>query len=106
MLQKAEAGGAFEYAPFIRHDDDENYSAVQALFEGSDEAAGLAKEVPMDAGTLNVFRGNRSLHRVTTVTSSARPRVMALLAYDKQPGMKWSEEVREMQTKGLEVPPS
>ena len=29
MLQRADEGGAFEYAPFIRDDADENYEAVQ-----------------------------------------------------------------------------
>ena len=59
----------------------------------------------MDAGTLNVFRGYRSVHRVTTVDSQGAPRIMALLAYDKRPGMKWAEDVREMQTKGLTALP-
>ena len=32
LLQASEAGGQFEYAPFIRSESEENYAAVEELF--------------------------------------------------------------------------
>jgi hypothetical protein len=82
-LQGSEAGGEFECAPFIRSEDDENYDAVARVLRGD---AGARVEVfPMTPGTLMIFQGRRSLHRVSPVRG-ARPRYVALLAYDTKPG--------------------
>jgi hypothetical protein len=87
-LQGSEAGGEFECAPFIRSDSDENYDAVARVLRGD---AGARVEVfPLTPGTLMIFQGRHSLHRVSPVRG-ARPRYVALLAYDTRPGTNSSD---------------
>jgi hypothetical protein len=45
---------------------------------------------PMTPGTLMIFQGRHSLHRVSPVRGS-RPRHVALLAYDPRPGTNSSD---------------
>jgi hypothetical protein len=46
---------------------------------------------PQDAGTLNVFRGVNTAHRVTPVERKI-PRINAVLTYFDVPGRKFSAE--------------
>jgi hypothetical protein len=87
-LQASESGGEFECAPFIRSDDDERYDAVARVLRG--EAGARVEVFPMTPGTLMIFQGRRSLHRVSPVRGS-RPRYVALLAYDTKPGTDSSD---------------
>jgi hypothetical protein len=48
---------------------------------------------PADAGTLALFRGRRSVHRVSPV-SGDRDRLIALLSFDSRPGMMFPAEVQ------------
>lgn len=87
-IQDSEAGGEFECAPFIRSDHDEHYDEVARVLGGD---AGARIEVfPMTPGTLMIFQGRHSLHRVSPVRGS-RPRYVALLAYDTRPGTDSSD---------------
>ena len=79
-LRDASEGGDFEYAPNVRSADDERYDVVKALLDGSREHV---KHVPMTPGTLLLFRGRNSIHRVTPC-HGAVPRLVALLAYDEK----------------------
>ena len=56
MLQTADGGGHFEYAPYIRDEVDENYTGIQELFEGS---SALADQPAIEVGTFVLFRGRR-----------------------------------------------
>ena len=47
----------------------------------------------MDAGTLALFRGRNSMHRVTPVYGGST-RVLAVLAYNSEPGVALSESAR------------
>ena len=81
MLQPPEAGGRFEFAPFIRGDgridelqgcETEPWERVQALFEAdaSLKRGGAhpgVKGLRATAGDLVIFNGQRSLHRVSAV---------------------------------------
>jgi hypothetical protein len=80
-LRSAEAGGDFEYAPLIRRADDENYPAVQRVLEGD---RGPVRTIPMTPGTLLLFEGRCSMHRVTPIRGEIE-RLVALLAYDTKP---------------------
>ena len=82
MLQQVEGGGVYEYAPFIRSDGDENYEGVEAVLDGRSDAV---RELRQPEGALVIFRGNRTLHRVTPVTG-ARPRLAAAFSYSTEPG--------------------
>src|ERR1700723_2803142 len=86
-LRPSQAGGDFEYVPLIRSATDENYPRVQRLLEGSSE--GVVR-VAMHPGTLLLFEGRNSIHRVTPI-SGGTTRLVALLAYDTKPGTRSSK---------------
>jgi hypothetical protein len=87
LLKEPEEGGLFEYAPNIRTDKDENYDAVAALFAG--DRTGL-RSARLMVGDLNVFQGDHTLHRVTSVKGE-RKRVVGLFCYDRAPGTNFGE---------------
>ena len=89
-LRDAEIGGDFEYTPLIRSRDDERYDDVQRVLDG-DRA--LVRTIPMTPGTLLLFEGRNSMHRVTPI-GGAPPRLVALLAYDTKPDTVSSELLR------------
>jgi alkylated DNA repair dioxygenase AlkB len=82
MLQESLEGGEFDYVPAIRTPDDENFAAVQAVLHGAGEPV---RSLPAAPGTLTLFRGRYSLHRVTPVRGTTR-RINAVLAYASTPG--------------------
>ena len=82
MLKPAQRGGVYEYAPFIRSSDDDNYPAIDAVLEGDTENVHALEQ---GAGDLVVFQGRYTLHRVTEVTGDS-PRLVAVLSYDVHPG--------------------
>ena len=51
------------------------------------------RHLPMTPGTLPLFEGRYSLHRVTPIEGDA-DRLVALLAYDTNPGTTSSELLR------------
>lgn len=81
-LQQSESGGVFLFAPFIRTDEDENYEAVADVLRDRSDAVRELKQPP---GALVIFRGNRTIHRVTEITGK-RPRLTAAFSYSRQPG--------------------
>ena len=90
LLQKCAHGGVFEYAPHIRGRDEPNYDRVWRLLDGAREEVIALDMAP---GTLVLFQGRYSIHRVTVV-EGARPRLIALLGYDTQPGTMSSERLK------------
>ena len=95
MLQTADEGGHFEYAPYIRDEVDENYGGIQELFEGS---SSLADQPAIEAGTFVLFKGRRSCHRVTPIGQTTHPRVNILYSFDERPGMVFSEASQREKT--------
>jgi hypothetical protein len=90
LLQAPERGGAFEFAPYIREEGNENYEAVAAAMDGR---PGLLRQKTVAPGTLMVFCGRRALHRVSPVEGRI-PRIIALFSYDRRPGMVFSDASR------------
>jgi len=90
-IQTADEGGDFEVFPRIRTADDECYDDVAEALAG--RRPGVVT-LPMVPGTLLVFEGRFSLHRVSPV-GGGRPRHVGLLAYDTAPGTMGSELLRE-----------
>jgi len=86
-LRAPDRGGDFEYVPLIRSATEQNYPRVQRLLLGSHE--GVVR-VAMNPGTLLLFEGRNSIHRVTPISGSTT-RLVALLAYDTKPGTKSSQ---------------
>ena len=89
LLQGPEAGGTFDFAPNIRKDGEENYADVAAALDGRSLAV---RSVKVEAGTLLLFCGRRALHRVPPISGDV-PRVIALLSYDRKPGVRYGGEV-------------
>ncbi len=87
LLQTPEAGGEFEYAPYIRSASDENYDGIMRVVA---DPQGSALRPAMGLGDFNLFMGDLSLHRVTPVIG-ARKRIVALFCYDREPGMVFGQ---------------
>jgi len=92
-LQSSERGGHFECAELIRTAHDEQYERVAAVMDGDPE--GRVRVVAMEPGTLLLFAGRRSLHRVSTVEGD-RARHVALLGYDTASGTRSSESLQRV----------
>lgn len=92
MLQEPEGGGVFEIAPEIleRQDDDSvDMTPLAGVLHG-DKTNVIS--VPRAPGSLVVFRGDRSVHRVSPIEGD-RLRLMAVLVYEKEPGVLGRPEV-------------
>jgi len=89
LLQKPDAGGDFEYCKDLRTQDDPNYDGVAELLSGKMQVT----HMPLQAGTLNVFRGRNTAHRVTPV-QGGRARMIAVFSYFDRPGVTFSESER------------
>lgn len=91
MLRPSGGGGTFEYAPFVRRSGADGGFGILGVIAGVCEPV----TVPLRAGSLLIFRGRDSLHRVTPVRS-ADPRIVAVLSYDKCAGVCLSEHDRRL----------
>jgi hypothetical protein len=89
-IQSAEHGGDFEVAPRIRSAEDEQYDDVATVLSGDRRRV---ETLPMRPGTLLVFEGRYSLHRVSPI-EGRRWRHVGLLAYDTAPGTMGSDLLR------------
>ena len=90
LLQAPDAGGDFEYRTGLRSDEDPNYDGVARMLQGED---GQVKLLTLAPGTLNVFKGKNTAHRVTPV-QGPRDRVIAVFSYYDRPGVLFSEDER------------
>jgi len=91
MLQEPQQGGAFEYVPCIRGRADEK-SIVSETLNGDRKRV---VQLPFNAGTLLIFGGRQTLHRVTRV-SGDRPRLVPVLCYSESPDAVNSAAVRKL----------
>ena len=87
LLREPEGGGIFEYAPNLRSEDEENWEGLAAVYAGDGTRV---KRARLAVGDLNVFQGNRTLHRVTPVEGATR-RIVGLFSYDREPGTNFGE---------------
>ena len=90
LLQAPEAGGEFQYRSDLRSDTDPNYDGVARLARGEDPAV---RTLPLEAGTLNVFKGRNTAHRVTPI-QGGRERIIAVFSFYEKPGVMFSAEER------------
>ena len=90
LLQSAEAGGEFQYRSDLRAEDDPNYDGVgRFLADPTREVHTL----PLQPGTLTVFKGKYAAHRVTPV-EGPRMRIVAVYSYYERPGVLFNAEER------------
>ena len=90
LLQAPLGGGDFQYRSGLRSDADPNYDGVGRLLAGRDERV---QTLPLAPGTLNVFKGKNTAHRVTPVEGE-RPRIIAVFSYYETPDVTFSDTER------------
>ncbi len=90
LLQAPEAGGAFQYRSGLRSEGDPNYDGVGRFLAGED---GALETLPLTAGTLTLFKGKDTAHRVTPV-EGARDRLVVVFSYYERPDVTFSAEER------------
>lgn len=82
-------GGVFEFVKNVR-DSPNEFDTVEKLLNEEIQPDRLN----MKPGTLVLFRGRSSIHRVTPIIGD-KTRMVAVLAYNSEPGIKLSESARE-----------
>ena len=92
MLQPSRIGGEYQYHHHLRSESDENAAGVLAALR---DAQPGRITLPNEPGTLSMFRGKYSLHRVTPV-SGEQVRINAVLAYSATPGDKLNALTQEL----------
>ncbi len=90
LLQAPVSGGDFQYRQGLRTDCDPNYDGVADLLQGRDPGV---MTLPLAPGTLNVFKGKNTAHRVTPV-EGGRDRIIAVFSYYENAGVAFSEAER------------
>ncbi len=88
LFQAPEAGGVFEYIADVRDADagEMAFDQVAAVLDGH----AAVRTLEFSPGDLVVFRGRNALHRVTP-TEGAVTRILAVFAFNDQPGIGLSE---------------
>ena len=88
LLQEPTGGGEFLYRTDLRSDSDPNYDGVARVLNGTDDAV---KSHTLKAGTLNVFKGKNTLHKVASC-KGPRSRYIAVFSYYERPGVRFTRE--------------
>jgi len=91
MLQKPDQGGTFEYVPRIRDLPNEKEIVAQVLNGERDKVV----ELPFTEGTLLIFGGRQTIHRVSRVSGDIA-RLVPVLCYSEKPDVVNSESVRKL----------
>ncbi len=91
MIQIPKGGGAFQYVRDVRDADqgDMSYDELERIIN-NDIAP---KTLSIGAGSLMLFRGRNSIHRVTPVKGN-QTRIVVVLAYNTEYGISLSESAR------------
>ena len=111
-LQQSEAGGEFQFTPPIRHDQsiDSCSPAVSSILNTHSKYNTTSvksssplnprvnvKAADFDAGTLQIFAGRYSFHRVTQIPVTAqKDRLVAVLCFSTEKNVINSPEVQKM----------
>ena len=90
LLQAPAEGGLFEYRTALRSEGHPNYDGVARLLAGEDDQLRCMSVRP---GTLNLFKGKNTIHRVTPV-SGDRDRLIAVFSYYPRPDVLFSPDER------------
>ena len=88
LLQAPEQGGDFVYRTDLRTEANPNYDGVAKLLRGEDKEV---QTIKLSAGTLNIFRGKNTAHKVSTVRGN-RERLVAVFSYFDKPGVVFTRE--------------
>ena len=91
LLQAPHSGGQFQYVRDLRDATagEMNFTGVAAVLDGEATVEKLA----VTPGTLVLFRGRNSMHRVTP-TVGQKTRILVVFAFNTKPGISLSEAAR------------
>jgi hypothetical protein len=90
LIRAAASGGEFQYRSGLRSDAAPNYDGVARLLRGEDPQMSV---LPLAAGSLNVFAGRHTAHRVSPVAGNLS-RIVAVFSYYEEPGFAFSDAER------------
>lgn len=88
LMQAPDQGGEFIYRTDLRTDDDPNYDGVARMLNGEDPEV---QAITLTPGTLNIFRGKNTPHRVGDVKGETE-RVIAVFSFYDRPGVVFSRD--------------
>ena len=93
LLQKPKAGGEFEYVKNARNieKNDMGYNSVSEIIHQKKPPTKL----DIQPGTLVLFRGKNSMHRVTP-TIGETTRMLVVFAYNSKPGISLSKSAQKI----------
>ena len=91
LIQAASEGGRFEFVRDLRNieQDPWNFTGVGEILDDQFEP----EAIEIQPGTLLLFRGMESVHRVSPNLGETT-RILAVLAYNREPGIALSENAR------------
>ena len=92
MIQEAAHGGFFEYVTGLRSTDGMDLDGIRSILDGDESRV---ERLPFTAGSLSIFAGRNTLHRVTEVDGDVH-RVVPVLTFDTTPGSVNSDAVRRL----------
>ena len=92
QLQAAGSGGHFEYCSDVRGETEHHFKTMERVVDGSENRIRM---LPFQPGTLVLFAGHNTLHRVTRSESNPL-RLVPVLCYSSKPETMNSERVRKM----------
>ena len=87
MFRTSEDGGLFEYMPQAGPGG-ANFDRVPAVFDGDRTEV---RSVDIQPGSIVLFRGSNTLHRVTE-TRGQRPRLLSVFHLEQEPGRVYPEQ--------------
>ncbi len=99
LVQAADEGGIFEYAPDIRTPTSENFDAVAKVLHGSRDGV---HSLDLRPGDMQIFKGRYSMHRVTQVKGKAN-RIIAGPSFVRDP-VRVHKPVHAKQVYGRALP--
>ena len=89
MFRTSDEGGIFQYVPQTGPRD-VNYPRVPDLFDGDES---LIRSIPIRPGSIVLFRGANTLHRVTP-TGGSSYRILSPFHFEQVPGRIYSDEFK------------
>ena len=92
LIQKPIEDGLFQCVPDLRNKDNDDYSKLGAILNGSETEV---VTLDIEPGDLLIFAGYYSLHRVTPVKGN-KTRYVGTLCYKDKPNVMNSPEVQKL----------
>ena len=100
LVQDCDEGGVFQYVPNIRNKEDECYDEVLKLLKGDQTRV---KEIKLDEGDLQLFKGRYALHRATRAEGNKTRNLVVFTYTEKENVIGASYRSNELYGKTLDV---